>query len=190
MEPGFLTEQDQQDLLRIARESLEIYLRGQDPRPIRSELPNLLHPVGAFVSLHKQGELRGCIGHLISDLPLFETVKRMAIAAATQDYRFSPLRADEITSIDIEISVLSPFREMKNLQEIHVGRHGLLITQGQRRGLLLPQVATEYGWTREEFLSHTCLKAGLPPDAWMSESAKIEIFSAQVFGEKQQNHRQ
>src|SRR5262249_53932652 len=147
-------------------------------------------PVGAFVSLHKQGELRGCIGHLISDLPLFETVKRMAIAAATQDYRFSPLRADEITLIDIEISVLSPFREMRNLQEIHVGRHGLMITQGQRRGLLLPQVATEYGWTREEFLSHTCLKAGLPPDAWMNESSKIEIFSAQVFGEKQLNHRQ
>jgi AmmeMemoRadiSam system protein A len=190
MEPGFLNEQDQKELLRIAREALEAHLKGGDLRAIRSDLPNLLHPVGAFVSLHKQGDLRGCIGHLISDHPLYETVKAMAVAAASQDYRFKPLRAEELGEVDIEISVLSPFREVRDIHEIHVGKHGLMITQGRNRGLLLPQVAIEYGWTREEFLSHTCLKAGLPPDAWMNESVRIELFSAQVFGEKDTNHRQ
>jgi len=190
MEPGFLSHQDQQELLRIAREVLAAHLNGGDPRPIHSDLPNLLHRLGAFVSLHKQGELRGCIGHLVPDQPLFQIVKIAAISAATQDFRFSPLRLEEMAEIDIEISVLSPFREVKDLQEIHVGRHGLMVSQAQHRGLLLPQVAIEYSWNRETFLSHTCLKAGLPPDAWMSESVKIEVFSAQVFGERERAHRQ
>lgn len=190
METGFLKEEDQRELLRIAREVIESHLRREDTRPIRSLLPNLRHAVGAFVSLHRQGHLRGCIGHLYSDKPLFETVKEVAIAAATQDFRFRPVALEEMREVDIEISVLSPFREVNNLEEIKVGKHGLLIGQGSRRGLLLPQVATEYGWSREEFLSHTCLKAGLSPEAWKDPEVKIELFTAQVFGEKSLNHRQ
>jgi AmmeMemoRadiSam system protein A len=184
MEPGFLNQEDQWELLRIARRTLEVHLNGAIPREIRSELPNLQIPTGAFVTLHKQGQLRGCIGHLHADHPLYATVVEMAIAAATQDPRFPPVQAEELKEIDIEISVLSPFREIQGLEEIEVGRHGLIASRGAHRGLLLPQVAAEYGWDSPTFLSYTCLKAGLPADAWKDGSVKVEVFSAQVFGEK------
>ena len=141
-------------------------------------------PCGAFVSLHKQGGLRGCIGTFIGLRPLVNTVQEMAISASLNDPRFPPVSEDELKEIDIEISVLSPLREIKDLSEIEVGRHGIYITRGYLSGVLLPQVATEYAWDRDTFLQHTCQKAGLPPDAWKQEGTKIEIFSAQVFGEK------
>lgn len=179
-----LSETDQKELLQITRHTLEKYLLGHSIQEIQSVTPALQQKTGAFVTLHRQGELRGCIGHLVSNEPLWQTVKQMAIAAAVEDPRFDPVTLDELSEIDFEISVLTPFKKIQNLDEIEVGKHGLLMTQGRHRGLLLPQVATEQGWNREEFLSHTCLKAGLPSEAWMDPKTQIEIFSAQVFGEK------
>ncbi len=179
-----LSEADQKQLLQLARHTLEKYLAGNSIQEIESVNPALQQKTGAFVTLHRQEELRGCIGHLISQEPLWQTVKQMAIAAATEDPRFDPVTLDEISEIDFEISVLTPFRKIQDLDEIEVGKHGLLMTQGRHRGLLLPQVATEQGWNREEFLAHTCIKAGLSPEAWLDPSTQIEIFSAQVFGEK------
>ena len=139
---------------------------------------------GAFVTLHKKGELRGCIGYIEGYKPIPDTIKEMAISAAFKDPRFSPLKADEYNLIDLEISVLSPIEKVNDISEIVVGRDGLIITRGHNRGLLLPQVATEYGWDRKTFLEQTCRKAGLPADAWKDSSTIIEKFSAQVFGEK------
>lgn len=181
---NFLNPEDQREVLNLVRTTLEKYLQGQSIKDIKSENPVLQKLTGAFVTLHKKGDLRGCIGHLISDVPLWQTIKQMAIAAAVEDTRFDPVTFEELSEIDIEISVLTPFKKIEDTDEIEVGKHGLLITQGRYRGLLLPQVATEYGWNREEFLGHTCIKAGLSPEAWMDPSTQIEIFSAQVFGEK------
>lgn len=179
-----LSDENQKELLQLARHTLEKYLAGRSTQEIKSENPALQQKTGAFVTLHNHGDLRGCIGYLISEDPLWQTVKRMAVAAATEDTRFDSVTLDELPEIDIEISVLTPFQKIKDLDEIEVGKHGLLITKGRNRGLLLPQVATENNWNREEFLAHTCLKAGLSPEDWMDPQAQIEIFSAQVFGEK------
>jgi AmmeMemoRadiSam system protein A len=141
-------------------------------------------PSGAFVSLHKLGQLRGCIGTFTSPRPLVNTVQEMAISSSQRDPRFPPVQDEEMQDIDIEISVLSPLREIQDVGEIEVGRHGIYITKGFYSGVLLPQVATEYGWNRETFLEHTCMKAGLPPETWKEAGVKIEIFEAQVFGEK------
>jgi len=172
------------ELLQLARKTLELHLQGHTRIHLSSESRVLQRKTGAFVTLHHHGELRGCIGHIISEEPLWHTVKQMAIAAATEDPRFDPVTLDELSKIDIEISVLTPFKKIEDLDEIKVGEHGLMITQGHRRGLLLPQVASEQGWNRDEFLAHTCIKAGLHAEAWMDSETKIEVFSAQVFGEK------
>lgn len=139
---------------------------------------------GAFVTVHKHGRLRGCIGHIVGDAPLLETIQEMAIAASTGDPRFPPVNNSELGDIDIEVSVLSPIERIKDVSVIEVGTHGIIISNGWNRGLLLPQVATEYGWDRETFLAETCHKAGLSEAAWKDPSTTIEIFSAQVFGEK------
>ncbi|HUT62428.1 MAG TPA: AmmeMemoRadiSam system protein A, partial [Anaerolineae bacterium] len=136
---------------------------------------------GAFVTLNKKGQLRGCIGHIIGDKPLITTVAEMAMAAALQDPRFPRVESTELSDIDFEISVLTPIRRIKNIEEIVVGRDGIIITRGWNKGLLLPQVATEYGWDRITFLEHTCNKAGLPKDAWKDKNTVIEMFSAEVF---------
>jgi AmmeMemoRadiSam system protein A len=136
---------------------------------------------GAFVTLKKHGELRGCIGHIIGDRPLAETVATMAVAAAFEDPRFPPVKEEELKDLDIEISVLTPLRRINNVEEIQVGLHGIILQQGGHSGLLLPQVATEYGWDRNTFLEYTCRKAGLPPDAWKDERTTIHVFSADVF---------
>jgi AmmeMemoRadiSam system protein A len=117
--------------------------------------------------------------------PLYQTVAEMAVAAAVEDPRFPPLTLDELPLITIEISVLSPLEEVEDVEEIEVGKHGLYIIRGFYRGLLLPQVATEYNWDRETFLQHTCLKAGLPTDCWQDQETKIYKFSAEVFGEEE-----
>lgn len=176
-----LTTDEQRDLLRLARETLHARLAGgPPPRPVR-----LLQPgahSGAFVSLHVDGDLRGCIGYPGARQPLDEVVGDCAIAAATEDPRFPSVQGSELPHLTIEISVLTPIVPVADVAEIEVGRHGLVIEQGIRKGLLLPQVATEYHWDRETFLAHTCHKAGLPANAWKT-GARVFSFEAQVFSE-------
>lgn len=174
-------------LLQVARQSVRAAV-GNGPRPdLHTTDPDLRRVQGAFVTLHSaDGDLRGCIGHIEGHLPLIETVAEMARAAALEDPRFPPVTAREEPTLQLEISVMSPLRVITDVNEIEVGRHGLVMTRGLRRGLLLPQVATEWGWDREEFLRHTCRKAGLPPDAWQDPDTTIEVFEAEVFGEGEQ----
>ncbi|HEX67952.1 MAG TPA: AmmeMemoRadiSam system protein A, partial [bacterium] len=146
--------------------------------------PRLKKPGACFVTLKENGRLRGCIGTLFPGKPLYENVARMAVSAAFYDYRFPPLRKEELEKIKIEISVLSPLKRIKSFEEIEVGKHGLYLIKGSYRGVLLPQVATEYGWDRWQFLQAVSRKAGLPPDAY-KEGAVIYIFTAEVFGEEE-----
>jgi len=134
---------------------------------------------GAFVSLHRHGELRGCIGHLVSDRPLAEVVRDMAVAAARDDPRFPPLRADELEGLNVEVSVLTPPVSAR-AEDVEPGRHGLIVRRGASQGVLLPQVAVEQGWDRETFLAMTCRKAGLPPEAWRDARTDLRVFEAQV----------
>ncbi len=182
MEEFSLTDGEREVLLKTARASIEARLDGCRPS-FPAPTPTLMVPCGAFVTLKQGDSLRGCIGHITATSPLVETVKEMALASAFEDPRFPPLEPEELPSIRIEISVLSPFRRIEDVGEIEVGTHGILIRRGGRSGLLLPQVATEQGWDRDTFLAHTCRKAGLPEDAWRSPEARIEVFSALVFGE-------
>lgn len=145
--------------------------------------PFLQAPSGAFVTLKIDGDLRGCIGFTEPKFPLGQTIVRCSGLAAFNDSRFPPLQKHELERVVIDVSVLSEFREIKAVEEIVAGTHGLFVTSGMNRGLLLPQVATEYGWDRETFLERTCRKAGLPADAWKTPGVKIEIFTAEVFGE-------
>ena len=131
------------------------------------------------------GNLRGCIGFIEGFLPLRETIRELALSAAFRDPRFSPLSAAEYPRIDVEISILSPIEPLRSFADIVIGRDGLIARKGGRSGLLLPQVASEYGWSVDEFLSHTCSKAGLRPDEWRDGSVRFETFSAYVFGEKE-----
>jgi len=180
-----LSDTQRKRLLLVARQAIRAACCGEPEPDLRTDDPQLLAPCGAFVTLHtKEGALRGCIGLIEARLPLIETIYEMAIAAATQDPRFPPVSCAEVPHLHIEISVLSLPREIQDINEIEVGRHGLIISRGGRRGLLLPQVATEYNWDREEFLQHTCMKAGLPPEAWRDSGTKIECFEAEVFGEE------
>lgn len=171
------------NLLILARNTILTKLGKKPKEKIDFKFPEI--KCGAFVTLHKHGELRGCIGTFRSDKNISEVVQDMAIAAAFEDPRFPQVRADEMDDIDIEISVLSPLRRVNDINEIEVGKHGLYISRGFRSGVLLPQVATEYNWDRETFLVHTCLKAGLPENAWKDPATRIEIFTAEVFGEKE-----
>jgi len=151
-----------------------------------SEVPAALRkPHGCFVTLKKRGWLRGCIGRIVGDRPLYLTIIEYAVHAAVDDPRFRPVSKNELDELDIEISVMTPLERVTDVDDIQVGRDGLLIKMGFNQGLLLPQVATEFGWDRETFLVHTCRKAGLPADAWKSPRAQIYRFSAQVFGEKE-----
>ena len=177
-----LTEQERQILLGLAREALEKGVRGESLQEEVPALPAaLLAPQGAFVTLHNQERLRGCIGHVRGDQPLYQTVRECAVAAGLSDLRFPCVAPEEVPLIHVEISVLSEL-QVVTPEQVEVGKHGLLISRGHRRGLLLPQVAVEWDWTRETFLEETCRKAGLPPDAWQ-HGATIETFTAEVFGE-------
>jgi AmmeMemoRadiSam system protein A len=182
-----LSTADKQLLLHVARDSIEAHLKGKAATPVKTESEVLCEPRGAFVSLHRRGQLRGCIGYLEAVKPLLQTVREMAAAAAFHDPRFRPLQADELSDLEIEISVLSPMRLIKSTEEIEVGKHGLYIVKGYNRGLLLPQVATQYHWDRLAFLEQTCCKAGLPPDAWKDPDTKIYVFSAAVFADHLNN---
>jgi len=179
-----LTESEQAALLRIARETISDHLKRGGAGVAKADGQRLAEHRGAFVSLHKRGQLRGCIGTFVGRQPLVTTIQEMAVSASTRDPRFPPLSEAELGEVDLEISVLTPLRPIDDPQEIEVGRHGIYITRDFQSGVLLPQVATEYGWDRETFLEHTCMKAGLPRDAWRDPESKIEVFEAQVFGEK------
>lgn len=185
-EEGFerLSTEQREHLLRIARTALREAVYGR-PLPPLKDLPGPLRtPRGAFVTLKRRGELRGCIGHVYPHLSLAETVQQMAAAAALRDPRFPPVSPDELPEIEVEISALGLPQKVEKVEQICVGRHGLIVHHPDGQGLLLPQVAAERGWDRETFLAHTCRKAGLPRDAWKSPEAEISVFSAEVFGER------
>jgi AmmeMemoRadiSam system protein A len=177
-----LSESDQQALLRVARESVQAYLAGRSPRLPEIREGPLLDTRGVFVSLHKDDELRGCIGNLHPTAPLYRVTSEAAISAAVGDPRFMPMTIDELPYVRFEISVLSPMEKIDDVEKIEIGRDGILISKRGARGLLLPQVAVTQGWDRERFLTETCRKAGLRPGEW-KEDATIFRFSAQVFGE-------
>jgi AmmeMemoRadiSam system protein A len=175
------SREEKRALLALARAAIGDRL-GQTSSNIPA--PPLTEKNGAFVTLHKHGALRGCIGRFTSNLALPGTIREMAQAAAFEDPRFPPLNAAELDQVDLEISVLSPMRRIQDVSEVQVGRHGLYIIQGHRRGVLLPQVAADYGWDRDTFLDQTCVKAGLNPGCWRDRKTEIYVFSAEVFGEK------
>ena len=180
-----LTREQQTELLRLARKTIA------DELGVPCEFVPVLGDAvfdekrGAFVTLHIKGNLRGCIGYVVGVRSIRDAVSDMAKAAAFRDPRFSSLKKDEYPLIDIEISILSPIEEITSIDEIQVGRDGLIISSGRQSGLLLPQVPVEQGWDRDAFLEYTCYKAGLPGNAWKQKGVKIEKFSAQVFGEKE-----
>ncbi len=179
-----LTTEEKTALLKVARNAINKAL-GNPALEDESFDSSIFHEKrGAFVTLHNNGALRGCIGFVLAYKPLIDTVREMAVAAALRDPRFAPIDSRELSTLNIEISALSPLHHVEDIAEINVGEHGLYIKQGHNSGLLLPQVAAEYEWDRLTFLQQTCRKAGLREDAWEQDDAVIKIFSAQVFGEK------
>lgn len=177
-----LSDSQKHALLDLARRSVFARVAGAgDPAPLAIELPDAS---GAFVTITRSGALRGCLGTLQCRLGLAREVARCAADAASQDPRFPPVSAAELPGLSVEVSVLGPLEkiDVNDPDAITIGRHGLVAEQGHRRGLLLPQVATEWGWTAEQFLRQTCVKAGLPGDAWQ-HGAGISRFEAEVFGE-------
>jgi uncharacterized protein (TIGR00296 family) len=189
---NLLTEEEGKAALRLAREAIETYLKSG--KRIKPNLTGCFkEKSGVFVSIHKNGELRGCIGHPYPNLPLGEAIVDAAISAATSDPRFEPIRIDELDKLKLEVTVLSPMELIKAKpkdlpKEIIIGKHGLLVKKGIYSGLLLPQVPVEQCWDAEEFLSYTCLKANLPPDAWWDEDTKIYRFAGQIFSEGEHCH--
>ncbi len=183
-----LTDGEKRELLRLARQAIasaaagitgvEVIVGGEYPVG-----ESLERSYGVFVTLKQKGALRGCIGSIQTEEPLYRAVVEAAVSSAVRDPRFPPLTVGELEATDIEISVLSTLREVEDTEEIVVGTHGLYLRSGLQAGLLLPQVATEYGWDREEFLEQCCRKAGLERNAWRDKDTEIMIFSALVFGE-------
>ena len=178
-----LSIESQRLLLQIAREAIGAHLSNNIPPKLQITDADLLQECGAFVTLHKAGKLRGCIGYTVSHKPLYETVAEVAIAAATRDPRFKRVTYEEMSEITLEVSVLTPLQRLHHSGEIKIGIHGLYIKHGGQSGLLLPQVATAYGWDHIQFLQQTCRKAHLPENAWKEPGVEIYLFSAQVFGE-------
>ncbi len=177
-------KEEKSRLLAIAREAVKAVVSGEKYVPPKPSEPRLLQNAGAFVTLHSHGELRGCIGFIEARLPVYETVSEMAARAAASDPRFDSVKESELDNIDIEVSVLSPLRKIGKIEEVEVGRDGVVIEKGFNRGLLLPQVATENGWDRETFLKYVCMKAGLSKDAYLDPESNLYVFTAEVFGEQ------
>lgn len=175
-----LTRETQQELLAIARGALEARVRGTRAPETGARRGSPRH--GAFVTIFCSGQLRGCLGRVTSDWPLLDLIAHLAQEVADSDPRFTPVAPHELKDIVLEVSVLTPEREITSIEEIEVGRHGLIIEQGSRKGLLLPQVPEEHEWDRETFVAQTCVKAGLPVDAWRY-GARLLVFEAQVFSE-------
>ena len=176
-----LKDEEKKTLRHIAKTVIESKVKGKPVPDFKVESPVLKENRGAFVTLQKRGQLRGCIGYIEGHGPLHKTIEKMAEAAAFNDPRFTPVQEKELPELDIEISVLTPLRRITDVNEIEVGKHGIYMKKGWFSGLLLPQVATEYGWDRQTFLEHTCQKAGLPSTAWKEKDTEIYIFSADIF---------
>jgi AmmeMemoRadiSam system protein A len=186
---SFLSLEEEEILLRVARLTLEGWVKEKQ-YPSDKDLesynitPKIREKSGVFVSLHKLGELRGCIGYVTGTTTILQSVIENTVNAASKDPRFPPIEEEELNLVGIEISVMTPLSPVKDIETIEVGKDGLVIEKGFHRGLLLPQVAPEWGWDRYEFLEQTCRKAGLPSDAYLKKDVRIFRFQAQVFGEK------
>ena len=178
-----LTDNEKKFLLKIARATLESHLKEGKTPSFEPETEKLKEKRGAFVTLKKDGRLQGCIGRMTGDTPLYKLIPEYATHAATDDPRFSGVKYEELKDIEIEISVLTPFVEVKDLDEIEVGKHGLMIQRGFSSGLLLPQVPGEWGWDKKTFLEQLSLKAGLYPNAYKEPGTIIYKYSAIVFSE-------
>jgi len=176
-----LSDQEKKTLHHIVKAVIESRAKGKPIPEIKVDSPTLKENRGAFVTITKRGQLRSCIGYIEGRGPLHKTVEEMAEAAAFRDPRFNPVTEKEFPELEFEISVLTPLRKIRDVNEIEVGKHGIYIKKDWFSGLLLPQVATEYGWDRKTFLEHTCNKAGLPSNAWKDKNTEIYIFSADVF---------
>lgn len=176
-----LTSEEKIELKKLAKDSISSHFDSSVKPELKLESETLKENCGAFVTLKIAGQLRGCIGLVEGVRPLYEAVIEMAKAAAFEDPRFSPVKKEEVEKLEIEISAMTPLKQIRDLDLIEVGKHGLIIKSGYNSGLLLPQVATEYGWDRDTFLQQTCLKAGLSPQEYLNPSAEIYIFSAEVF---------
>lgn len=179
--PSEFSAQERALLIRLAHDSITSALEGRTIS-VDPPTPHLAEPRGVFTTLYLHRDLRGCVGYVLPNYPVFRAVAETARAAALEDNRFRPLAPDEAAHLEIQLSVLTQPQPIQ-ADEIRVGRHGLLISAQGRRGLLLPQVPVEHGWDRQTFLEQTCRKAGLPSDAWL-KGATIEAFTAEVFGEK------
>lgn len=179
---NFLTKDQQTFLLSLAREAIQHHLATGKALKTTVKDQQLLEKRGVFVTLKVNDQLRGCIGFPLPYKPLWEAIRDAAVSAATQDYRFQPLALEELPETKVEISVLTLPESVKDVKEIEVGKHGIIISKGMHKGLLLPQVPVEWDWDLETYLSHGCLKAGLADDEW-KRGVHIEIFSAQVFSE-------
>jgi len=185
-EGDMLNQAQREELLKIARDTISHYLETGKRLDVSTDDEELKQDMGAFVTLHERGQLRGCIGHMVATGPLYLTVRDMAIAAATEDPRFPPVKLSELKDIDIEISALSPMERIEDYNDIEMGRHGVMVRQGWKSGVYLPQVADETGWDRDQFMSSLCAqKAGLSPNAWRTGDAELYVFTAEVFGEKE-----
>ena len=172
--------EERQLLLRLAHDAIESLVLGRKP-PVPTAGPHLKEPRGVFTTIYRHGELRGCVGYVLPVSPLSHAVIETARAAASQDTRFVPVTADEVQDLRVSISVLSPLRPIQP-EEVEIGKHGLVVSMGGRRGLLLPQVPVEHGWDRVTFLEQTCRKAGLFSDA-CNAGATLQSFTAEVFGD-------
>lgn len=178
-----ISEEARSILLKTARESIRsMFTDAEIPEPDLEKYPVLNQHNGAFVTLTQQGELRGCIGYIVSQMPLYKVVYEAARQAAFADPRFPSLTQEEFDSVLIEISVLLSFKKINSYDEIEIGKHGLILEEGAR-GLLLPQVAVEHNFNRDQFLSALCRKAGLYADYWKERLLNINIFTAEIFSE-------
>jgi len=181
-------QEQKKSLLDLVRKILETTLAGQPVNNYESQDDLFNENRGCFVSLHNQGQLRGCIGQFQPNQPLIQTIRQMAIAA-TQDSRFThnPITLAELPSIEIELSILTPLKETSGPLSLELGTDGIYITKGHQSGCFLPQVATETGWTQEQFLQHCCQdKAGLPPNAWQDPQTTTHLFQAEIFNDSTQ----
>jgi len=181
---GELSRQEQKELLALARSTIKKHLASGNVDYPSAGNPVFKEKRGVFVTLHRRGDLRGCIGYPLPYKPLWEAVIDNAIAASSQDPRFPAVTAKELSELDIEISVLTVPQAVASHEQVKVGRDGIIISKGFQRGLLLPQVPLEQGWDLEQYISYGCLKAGLDQDEW-KRGVKVETFQAQVFGEKE-----
>jgi AmmeMemoRadiSam system protein A len=181
LSPPEYSPEERAMLLKLAHDSIESALKGSDVS-LLAPSDHLAQPRGAFTTLYLRGELRGCVGYVFPVASLYRTVAETARAAAFEDNRFYPVTEEEAPHLDVHLSILSRLQPIR-AEDVQVGRHGLLVAQGNRRGLLLPQVPVEHGWDRVTFLEQTCRKAGLPMDAWQ-HGATLECFTAEVFGDR------